>query len=599
MRDFFDRAAAPMCVLDGQNRIEYANASFRQIVSIADAEMQLASLAAEVRRSGTAQADVPLRSNDGATRWVLVSASLLRGEGDAVSQIACVMMDVTDRRQAEERLRHSEAQYRVLAETAEDHIFVVNRDDRVEYVNRAAARQFNATPEHVIGRRRTEMFPPDVAGRQGENLQRVFATGEPVYAEGRTMYLDREVWLGTWLVPVPDESGGVKAVLGLSRDMTAQRRSYVEASHAQRLEAIGRLAGGIAHDFNNTLAAILGYVEVMLEEVDGDSPLRAHLSDVQHAGLRAAGLVRQLLAFGRRQVLQSRDLSVNALVVGLTPMLQRMLGARITIDTVLSDDLHLVTADAGELEQIVVNLALNARDAMPDGGTLTIETANADTSGTSVRMTIRDTGAGIADDVKEHIFEPFFTTKPTGEGAGLGLSTVYGIVKQLDGTIDVDSEPGRGCAFHVYLPAATAARVAAGDTAAPAASPAPRRETILLVEDDDVVRRFAQLALERHGFQVLVAASPEQALLIASSGIYRPRVLLTDVVMPRMNGPELAAQLTRMLPDLVVLYMSGYSADVLGDNVPDASIRLIAKPFNVAQLVTAIDELLGASGSPS
>jgi CheY-like chemotaxis protein len=309
--------------------------------------------------------------------------------------------------------------------------------------------------------------------------------------------------------------------------------------------------------------------------------------------------VRQLLAFGRRQVLQPRDLSMNALIVGWTEMLQRVLGHRVTIETRLFEDLRLVTADPGQLEQIVMNLALNARDAMPNGGTLTIETANADTSGASVRMTIRDTGTGMADEVKEHVFEPFFTTKPAGEGVGLGLSTVYGIVRQLNGAIEVESALGRGSAFHVYLPAATAADVAGVDAAPPATSHTPRRETILLVEDDDVVRRFAHLALERHGFRVLEAASPEEALSMASSGLHRPRLLLTDVVMPRMNGPELAAQLTRMWPDLAVLYMSGYPADALGDSMPDPSIRMIAKPFNVAQLVTTIDELLRAPGFPS
>jgi CheY-like chemotaxis protein len=308
--------------------------------------------------------------------------------------------------------------------------------------------------------------------------------------------------------------------------------------------------------------------------------------------------VRRLLAFGRRQVLQPRDLSVHALVEGMTPMLQRLLGRGITIQTLLADDERLVTADPGELEQIVMNLALNARDAMPGGGTLTIETANAERPGPSVRLTIRDTGTGMTPDVKEHVFEPFFTTKAVGEGTGLGLATVYGTVKQLDGSIEVESEVGRGSAFHVYLPAAGAASVAVAD-AEPDVPLAPRRETVLLVEDEDVVRRFAKLALERHGFHVLEAASPEAALSMASGGVPRPRVLLTDVVMPRMNGPELAARLTRTFPDLAVLYMSGYPANALGDSLSDPSIRLIAKPFTVTQLVSAIDAVLGPSGTPS
>ena len=614
--DLFDAAGAGVCVLDAQDRIEYANPSLCRLLGRSSTGIERASfltflpddahgaaqaLLDDARRGVAGQADVPLRSPDG-TRWVIASTSLLPSDGSGPPRVACIMVDVTERKQAEERLRQSEAQYRVLAETAEDHIFVINRDDRVEYVNQAAARQLRTVPEKLMGRRRTEIFPPEIAERQGQNLRRVFETGEPFYAEGRTLYLDREVWLGTWLVPVPDEGGEVKAVLGLSRDMTEQRRSQAEISHAQKLEAIGRLAGGIAHDFNNNLAAILGYVEMMLEDVGGDSALGHHLTEVQHAGQRASGLVRRLLAFGRRQVLQPRDLSLNALIAGLTPMLGRLIGTRIRIETSLSADLWLVTADAGEVEQVVMNLALNARDAMAGGGTLTIATANVpagsgDAAAPTVRMTIRDTGAGMDATVKEHVFEPFFTTKPVGEGTGLGLSTVYGIVKQLSGSIWVESEVGRGTAFHVHLPAVTMRPGDGVEAPAPVARPvAAHRETILLVEDEHAVRRFARLALERHGYHVIEAATPEDALSLAAAGPHRPRVLLTDVVMPRISGPELADRLTRMLPDLIVLYMSGYPSSILADTGRDPSIRLIAKPFTVAELVAGIEDVLAGSG---
>jgi PAS domain S-box-containing protein len=607
--DLFESAGVGICVVDADGRIETANDSLRRMLGLppgtverrplldfvrADAHAGVTALLARTGRGEAAQADVPLLAADGSLRWVLASTSLLPG---AAPRVAMIAVDVTERRRAEEQLRHSEAQYRVLAETAEDHIFVINRDDDVEYVNQAAARQLRTSPDRLIGRKRTEIFPPEVAERQGQSLRRVFETGQPFYAEGRTLYLEREVWLGTWLVPVPDSNGGITAVLGLSRDMTEQRRAQSETSHAQKLEAIGRLAGGIAHDFNNNLSAILGYVEVMLQDVAPESALGQHLKEVQHAGQRASGLVRRLLAFGRRQVLQPRDLRLNAVIEGLTPMLQQLIGPRIRIETSLAPDLRLVTADPGEIEQVVMNLALNARDAMPGGGTLTIETVNV-AEPLAVRMTIRDTGAGMDDHVKAHVFEPFFTTKPSGEGTGLGLSTVYGIVTQLRGAVSVESEPGRGAAFHVRLPVAVGGGAPeTGSAPPPAQAAVPTRESILLVEDEDSVRRFARLALERHGYHVVDAATPEEALAMATSGKQRFGLLLTDVVMPRMSGPELAEHLGELLPGLIVLYMSGYPSAVLDDGAPTTGLRLIAKPFTLAELIAGVDAALGAAGS--
>ena len=607
--------------------------------------------------------------------------------------------------------------YRVLAETAEDHIFVIDRGDRIEYCNPSAARAHGALPEQLIGRCRSEIFPPDVAERQGRNLAQVFATGKPLYVEGRTLYGDREVWLSTWLAPVSDGNSGVKAVLGVSRDMTDRKRAEdelraseqrrrlvlahvplvmwatdrrgtvtlctgrgleqlgasseamigrafgeaavepfpslraplgqvlagesvshriavgertfdtssvplrdeqgavagatgvivditerlhleVELSNAQKLEALGRLAGGIAHDFNNNLTAILGYVELMTARVPDTSPAARDLTEVRHAAERSAGLVRRLLAFARHQVLQPRSLDLNAVIAGLRPMLERLLGEHIRIDVNAAPELPAITGDAGEIEHVIMNLALNARDAMPDGGTLTIDTANVTApvdrrptmaAGPYVLMRVADTGAGMTPQVRQHVFEPFFTTKPPDQGTGLGLSAAYGIIKQLNGFIWVESEVGTGSTFSVYWPAlATAAREPRVSAAPEPQAVGRPDQTILLVEDEDTVRRFARLALERSGFRVIEAATPEEALAHAA-GDQPLSLLLTDVVMPRMSGPELAGRLTMARPGLPVLYMSGYPSSVVS---PDGGLapsgRLLAKPFTIAQLIASV-----------
>jgi PAS domain S-box-containing protein len=617
----FETIGAGVWVLDARDRTLYVNARLASLLGRVPDEVHGAHFLdfvpddarADARglldgsRLRGGQAELPLHVPDGSHRWVVIAAQPSAAAPDGSPGLTCVVVDITGRKLTEDRLRRVEEHYRVLAEAAEDHIFVIDRDDRVEYVNQAAARQLRTVPDRVIGRQRREIFPPDVAERQGQNLQQVFSTGQAVYAEGRTLYLDREVWLGTWLAPVTGANGDVRAVLGLSRDMTEQKRAQAELFRAQKLEAIGLLAGGIAHDFNNNLTAILGYVELIREQLPDRTFLANELTEVRNAAERAAGLVRRLLAFGRRQVVQPRPLNLNALVEGLVSMFERVIGERIQINVALAPDLWPVSADAGELEQVVMNLALNARDAMPNGGVLTIETANVHASvprpstmadGPYVLLSMRDTGAGMAAHVKEHVFEPFFTTKPPGEGTGLGLSTVYAIVKQLQGYIWVESEEGKGAAFNVHLPALPIGAEAAAPVAVPAPAPLPiasRGELILLVEDEHGVRRFAKRALERHGFRVVDAATPEDALAMVSAGEHRPSLLLSDVVMPQMSGPELASRLKAMMPDLIVLYMSGYPKNlVMTDGLVDPSMKLISKPFSAAALSAYVQEALDA-----
>ena len=668
--------------------------------------------------------EVAFRRADGAAVWVILSATALHNPTSETTALLCVLTDITDRRREEDRLRQSEDRYRVLVESSQDQIFVIDRDDRVEYVNRAAAERFHTSPDQLIGRLRSDIFPPDVAARQSRNLGQVIGTGQPLQAEGPALYGDGEVWLATSLVPLLDAEGGVRAVLGVSRDITARRKGeerlraaeqrlravlanaplvlwvsdrdgrftfcagraltalgltpeavvgrstedlqtagmaglgeygsralagesfraqmqwrdatfeewYApledeqgavsgvigvgvdvtewrtleeQLSKAQRMDAIGRLAGGIAHDFNNNLTAILGFAELILSQIGDDKPISGDLREMQRAANRAADLVRRLLAFGRRQVFQPVALDVNQVIESLQGMLERLIGDRIEITTDLMANPPLVSGDPGQLEQVVMNLVLNARDAMPDGGTLRISTGDVDIApgdrlrpssvppGRYLRLAVRDSGVGMDAPTKAQLFEPFFTTKPIGEGTGLGLSTVYGIIRQFNGFLHVESEVGKGSTFQVFMPALDrAARQPAAAAANVSTGALVGRETILLVEDEETVRRFARVALERHGFRVIEASSVGEALIQVEAAETPIDLVLTDVVMPGGNGPEFADRLRQMRPDVAVLYMSGYPAGMIRDGALDPSVRLLAKPFTTVELLASIRELL-------
>jgi signal transduction histidine kinase len=378
-----------------------------------------------------------------------------------------------------------------------------------------------------------------------------------------------------------------------------------QLAHAQKMEAVGRLAGGIAHDFNNLLSVIIGYAQFAKESVPPDSSLAADIEEIRLAGERAAGLTRQLLAFSRKQVLQPVVLDINEAVARMDKMLRRLLGEDVQFHNRLAGDLGKVRADPGQLEQVIVNLAINARDAMPDGGNLTIETGNTDLDedyvadhpdakvGPHVFIAISDTGTGMDAATREKIFEPFFTTKELGRGTGLGLSTVYGIVKQSDGNIWVYSEPGRGTTFKVYLP-----RVE--EASAPLATQAPKQaapgtETVLILEDEPGVRRLAVQVLESAGYTVLAAENAEQALELFKANQDKVAMLLTDVVLPGTGGPALAKQLQAIKPGLKVLFMSGYTDNaIVHHGVLDAGVNFLEKPLRPDALLIKVRDILDA-----
>jgi two-component system cell cycle sensor histidine kinase/response regulator CckA len=383
-----------------------------------------------------------------------------------------------------------------------------------------------------------------------------------------------------------------------------RRRLEAQLLQSQKMEAVGRLAGGIAHDFNNVLTAVLGSIELLLLDAPTDRPHREELDIIRDAALRAKDLIRQLLAFSARQVLQPLVLDVNRLVGDLGKLLRRLLGEDIELVAQLAPDLGAVRVDAGQIEQVLVNLGVNARDAMPQGGRLTIATTNVDlapadrppapgmTTGRYVLLSMSDTGIGMDEDVKAHLFEPFFTTKPRGKGTGLGLATVYGIVHQSGGSIVVDSAPGQGATFRIYLPRVEAP-LDATEGQAPVRHPAAGRETILLAEDEQLVRLLTRKVLELAGYRVLVAAGGAEALVAAERHDGPIHLLLTDVVMPEMNGRELMHRLAQLRPDVRVLYMSGYADEAVARHgALDPRTAFLQKPFTPEGLARKVRAVL-------
>jgi PAS domain S-box-containing protein len=449
------------------------------------------------------------------------------------------------------------------------------------------------------------LHPDDVAAEQA---------GRERLIEGDTRTLDLELrwrspgegplWMELNASVVEDADGRPLYLLAYLRDITERKSLEAQLRQAQKMEAVGQLAGGIAHDFNNLLTAILGSTELLLAGTAAADPRREDVQEISRAAHRAAGLVRQLLAFSRKQVMQPRLVNLNTIVREMGGMLTRVVGERITLRLDLEPALGLVTADPGQLEQVIANLGVNARDAMPDGGALTIATANVSGPGGAgagllppggplVALTVRDTGTGMDESVLAPLFEPFFTTKELGRGTGLGLATVYGIVRQSGGQIQVASRPGEGSAFTVYFPRAeTAARAATPQ--APPEAPAPRgSETVLVVEDEEAVRHLVCRVLRGKGYRVLEAPHAEAALTIASATVDPIHLLLTDIVMPGLGGPALAARLAAGRPGLRVLFITGYAPEAVerrGD-LADAG-GLLEKPFSADQLARKVREVL-------
>jgi PAS domain S-box-containing protein len=555
------------------------------------------------------------RTKSGSLVQVECSANPIVSDGERVGFLA-VQRDITARKATAAALKQSEMRYRALAEAAHDGIFIIDREGRIEYVNAGATEPFGVRSEDAIGKRIHDVFSREIADAMWQRVSTVFATGERHHSEDKFDTDNGEVWMDASLVPLSMNGAAPDAVMGIARDITERKRLERQFLQAQKMEAVGRLAGGISHDFNNLLTAILGYSELLMDELRDQPKLASDIEEIQKAGQRARRLTQQLLAFSRKQVLMPQLLDVNASIDDLHLMLRRVIGEDVTIELERGADLEPVTADPGQFEQVVINLAVNARDAMPKGGKLRLSTANTDldaafvrahdgaVAGRYVALTVRDTGVGMTGDVIAHAFEPFFTTKGVGKGTGLGLSTVYGIVKQSGGYITIDSLPGAGTTVVVYLPAS---RESAAQAAEPVSESAVvgGSETILLVEDDPAVRDLMARTLASRGYHVLESQDTSDALTIAASYDAPIDLLLSDVVMPGLNGPDLAQHIIPVRPDIKLLYVSGFTSDLSLDLARmSAKMAFLAKPFTADTLGRKVRECLdtvsplGESRSP-
>jgi two-component system cell cycle sensor histidine kinase/response regulator CckA len=571
---------------------------------------RMAKAYVEIRDGLASRVETPLQRKDGSTCWVSVAGSPLFDEAGRFEGALAMVTDITASREAV-ALR---ARLAAIVESSSDAILSSSLDGTILSWNDGARRLYGYSAEEAIGRPATLVAIPGHEAEVAGLFARV-ASGVPHLVDTTRRRKDGSiVEVSVTLSPIRDSDGAIVGVSAIAHDVTEQRRaeraerSLHEAEEqlrqAQKLEALGQLAGGVAHDFNNLLSVILGYTSILLDDLGDRDPARADVAEIHDAGVRASDLTRQLLAFSRKQVLQPRVIEVDALLARNEKMLRRLLGEGIELVLVMSPARKTVRADPGQLEQVLMNLAVNARDAMPGGGRLTLEAGLTTLDeqaasrmgvahGEYVTISMTDTGAGVEEAVRGRIFEPFFTTKEQGKGTGLGLATVFGIVKQSAGHIEMESVVGSGTTFRVFLPS-TSELPEAEETSDAADLPTARPgETLLLVEDDERLRTLARNVLRRAGYRVLDAANAGEALLVCEQHEGVIDMMVTDVVMPRMSGHQLAIRLRATRPSMRVLYVSGYTDDtVLHHGVESGHLAFLGKPFTPTALIKKVREVL-------
>jgi PAS domain S-box-containing protein len=513
------------------------------------------------------------------------------------------------------KLTDQEEMFRLISENAEDLITMIDREGQRLYNSPAYQRTFGYSKEDLDGLPFLDQVHPD-------DHETVLAARNETFQKGMTPRVEYRFRRkdGEWRTlesnssPVRNRRGEIEKLVVVSRDITERKRAEEllqqreqQLRQAQKMEAVGQLSGGIAHDFNNLLAVIIGYSETMELRLAPDDPLRKNTTEIRKAGQSAAALTHQLLAFSRQQVLQPKILDLNSVVTEMGKMLRRLIGVDIELTNKLASQLGKVKADQSQIEQVIVNLVVNARDAMPDGGELLIETSNVDISetvarslpflhpGSHVLLTVTDTGVGIDAETQRHIFEPFFTTKEPGKGTGLGLATVYGVVKQSGGVVGIDSRPGRGSTFKIFLPQAKESAEAAPPDITDTKS-STETGTILLVEDEEALLLLTAGLLAECGYTVLSARDGIQALEIARSFDEPIDLLLTDVVMPKLGGPALARSIAHLRPETRILFMTGYEERGPGSRgILPAGIESLQKPFSREVLIHRVRQVLDAA----
>jgi PAS domain S-box-containing protein len=550
------------------------------------------------------------RTKDGRVREIAWTNTILGDEDGNVRFVVPTGIDVTERRVAERRLVESEHLYRVLFSSAHDAIYLCDGGPangfRLLEANEEASRRLLYTRAEFLERGMLDIHPPETWAACGDAVARLRADGGVIF---ETTERRRD---GT-VVPVEVSAHlfdlqGKPVVLAISRDLSERKRLEEQLAQASKLEAIGRLSGGVAHDFNNLLVVILSGSNAIREALPDDSPLREDAEQILQAGRKAAALTQQLLAFGRKRVVRPVTLDLNSVIDEMARLLRRLVGEEVQVETRLAPAPCTVVADAAGIQQVIVNLAVNARDAMPRGGRITITTESAEISlaaagkmgippGRHVVLSVRDTGVGMSADVRQRIFEPFFTTKEEGRGTGLGLATVFGTIKQAGGHVVVESAPGAGACFKVYLPQRSDA------PAAPVQAPRPARargdgRTLLVVEDDPAVLGIVVRMLEDEGYRVLATGDPREAVKIAEMHGGRIDALLTDVIMPHLNGRELADRVRAARPGMGLVCMSGYTNDFIAKSgFLEEGLLFVDKPFSRDELLDKVAEAVSSAAA--
>lgn len=550
------------------------------------------------------------RCKDGSTIDVEISSRKINYEGK--SCILSIARDITKRKQAEEELKENEKRFRLLVESAPEAIFI-QTEGFFAYLNPAAVHLFGAdSPEDLLGKPVMDRFHPDYHKVVKERIRMLNQEKKTVqnlkekYLQMDGSFVDVEV------SAVPFNYRGKDGALVFVRDITEQKRADQKHKDlenqlqlSQRMEAVGRLAGGVAHDFNNLLSIILGYGEILLQNMEKDQAGYEPLTQIYDAGIRAKNLTRQLLAFGRKQVLEMQRADINEVISGFNKLIRRVIGEDVDLQLHLNEDPFWVVADTSQIEQILMNLAVNARDAMPEGGTLTIETAAVElddiyasekpgvTAGNYAMIAVSDTGIGMDQKTRDSVFEPFFTTKEKDKGTGLGLSTCYGIAKQHRGNIWVYSEPGAGTTFKIYLPLDATQEGEKEKLVIEKDVGPDGTETILVVEDDTAVRQLTCTVLKQNGYNVLESEDVYNAVEISRSHKAPIHLMIVDVIMPGMKGPEVYRNVAAHHPEIKVLYMSGYTDNVIAHHgILEEGFQFIQKPFSIKALATKIREVL-------
>jgi len=547
-------------------------------------------------------------TKDGRTKWWRDEAQVVDNGKVSPLSVHGFVVDITERKQAEEASHRLAA----IVESSEDAIVASSLEGTILTWNRGAENLYGYSAGEMIGRSISVLMPPDRRDEPFEILDAI-RKGEDVRPGGESIRRRKdgtEVFVSLSVSPLRNELGQLVGKAAIARDVSERVRLEQKFQQSQRMEAVGKLAGGVAHDFNNLLAVITGYSDLLLREMGG-GPFSQRVEEIRKAADRAAGLTRQLLAFSRKQVFEPKVVDLNAVVADIEKMLDRLIGEDVHLEVRPQIGLGQVKADRGQIEQVIMNLAVNARDAMPQGGELTVETANAELdeayaaahagarAGRYVMLAVTDTGEGMDAETQRHIFEPFFTTKELGKGTGLGLATVYGIVKQSEGYIAVDSKKGGGTTLQIYLPRIDSLTARPPEVAAEVESP-EGSETILLAEDEESLRTIVSEILEEAGYTVLVGENPRQIAEVAQSHDGPIHLMLTDVIMPKISGRGLAEQITAVRPEIKVLYMSGYTDDAIAHHgVLKPGIHFIQKPFSSSALLRKVREVLDKTKSPA